>query len=60
MQALADYLSMGGYADFVWPAFGVTAAVMIGLVLVSVRRLHAEERALEGLEATRPARRRRS
>ena len=36
---------MGGYAVFVWPAFAITAIVMIGNV-VAARRREAEALAL--------------
>ena len=29
MNALSHFLSMGGYAAYVWPAFGLTACVLI-------------------------------
>ena len=39
MNSLAQYFAMGGYAGFVWPAYGLAAIVMIGLAVLSVRRL---------------------
>ncbi len=48
---------MGGYGGFVWPAFGVTAAVMLGLLISSLRALRANERDLERLQADHPGRR---
>ena len=33
MSAFADWLAMGGYALFVWPAYGVAATVLCGLSL---------------------------
>jgi heme exporter protein D len=35
MQSLADFFAMGGYAGFVWPAYGIAALVLIGLLTVS-------------------------
>ena len=43
---MADFFAMGGYADFVWTAYGLTAAVLAALVLASLRRLKALETAL--------------
>jgi heme exporter protein D len=43
---MADFFAMGGYADFVWAAYGLTAAVLSTLVLASVRRLKTLERDL--------------
>ena len=38
MNAMETWFAMGGYAAFVWPAYGVTAIVMGGLALCSWRR----------------------
>ncbi|MCH8181811.1 MAG: heme exporter protein CcmD [Proteobacteria bacterium] len=54
---MTDFLSMGGYAEFVWPAFAVTIAVMAALVIVSRRALLADRRTLESLESVREPRR---
>ena len=35
---MAEFLDMGGYAAYVWPAYGVFAAVLGGLAVWSVRR----------------------
>ncbi len=43
---MAEFFAMGGYADFVWPAYGLTAAVLTALVVASVRRLKTLERDL--------------
>ncbi|UPQ87194.1 heme exporter protein CcmD [Vibrio sinaloensis] len=37
-DSLSDFLAMGGYAGYVWSAFGITFAAMITLLWVSVRR----------------------
>ncbi|MCE2482760.1 MAG: heme exporter protein CcmD [Alphaproteobacteria bacterium] len=54
---MGEFLAMGGYAAFVWPAFGVTVLVMVGLLLASLRSLRRERRALELMEKARPRRR---
>ena len=59
MSSLTSFLEMGGYGGFVWPAFGVTAVLMLALLVDSLRRLKAGERALERLEAQVPTRRQR-
>jgi len=46
MEQVRSFLAMGGYGAFVWPAFGVTALVMGGLLAASLRRLRGLERAL--------------
>ncbi|ANP77170.1 heme exporter protein CcmD [Vibrio sp. 10N.222.51.C8] len=37
-ESLSDFLAMGGYASYVWSAFGITFLAMIILLVVSVRR----------------------
>ncbi len=45
-----NYLEMGGYAGYVWPAFGITALVLVALALASLRSLRTREQMLEGLQ----------
>jgi heme exporter protein D len=52
---VSDYLQMGGYAAFVWPAYGLSALVMLGLVLVVWRDLRTNQRALARLQTARSA-----
>ena len=47
-----SFFEMGGYAAFVWPAFGGAAAIMVALLLLSIRAMRAREAALRALEAT--------
>lgn len=44
---LSDYLSMGGYAAFIWPSYGVAVVLLSALLLLSARRLRVAERALK-------------
>ncbi|EGU42537.1 heme exporter protein CcmD [Vibrio splendidus] len=37
-ESLSDFFAMGGYASYVWSAFGITFLLMIILLVVSVRR----------------------
>jgi len=60
MERIVDFLAMGGYAGFVWPAFAVTFLVVIVLAVASRRALNRAEARLAALEAARPARRRKS
>lgn len=55
MDRIAEFFAMGGYAAYVWPALGLTAAVMIGLAWQSWRRLRQEERDASKLERSRNA-----
>ena len=34
---MAEYFAMDGYAGFIWPAYGITALVTLGLIVWSVR-----------------------
>ena len=38
-QSGSDFFAMGGYAAFIWPAYALTAAVLIGLWALSLRSL---------------------
>jgi heme exporter protein D len=53
---MADYLAMGGYAVFVWPAYGVTLLALVGLLYTSLRSLRAAERRASLFDAARPRR----
>lgn len=39
MQTLADFFAMGGHGEFIWPAYGIAAAVLIGVLAVSRQQL---------------------
>lgn len=51
MSSLGEFLDMGGYGAFVWPAFGITALVMAGLLAVTVYQLRQRRRQLAELES---------
>jgi len=53
MESLQQFLDMGGYAAFVWPAIGVTLIVLIALAWSSIARLNQTQRRLDALEAQR-------
>jgi len=50
MGDLGNYLAMGGYAAFVWPAYGVAVAVLGGYARYSWRRYRASTEALKKLQ----------
>lgn len=58
MTDVAEFLAMGGYAAFVWPAYGVAAVVLLLLLVATVRGLKERETTLKALEGARPPRRR--
>ena len=35
---MIDFILMDGYAQYVWPSYGITLAIVIGLGLASRRR----------------------
>ena len=41
MDSLASFLQMGGYAVYVWTSYAVTAAVLAGLLVATLRTLRA-------------------
>jgi heme exporter protein D len=51
--SVVGFIDMGGYGGYVWPAFGVTALVLLGLLLASLRSLRARENALAALQTKR-------
>ncbi len=59
MDGISAFLAMGGYGQFVWPAYAVAAVVLVGLLVSSLVRLQREERALDRLSAAAPRRARR-
>jgi heme exporter protein D len=46
-----SFFEMGGYAAYVWPAFGVGAVVLIALLGISLRSLKRRDAELRRLEA---------
>ncbi|CDO59536.1 hypothetical protein BN1012_Phect1322 [Candidatus Phaeomarinobacter ectocarpi] len=48
---MADFLAMGGYGSFVWPAYGVTALVVVGLIVWSAQAHRAVKARVALLEA---------
>ncbi len=49
MDDVYQFLDMGGYAGFVWPAYGIAAIVLVGLLVISRRELKAAEKTLDAL-----------
>lgn len=50
METVTNFLNMGGYAAFVWPALGLTAVILIAMAVSSTRQLRANEAALHAAE----------
>jgi heme exporter protein D len=53
MADLASWLAMGGYAPFIWPAYAVTAVVLVALLWSSLRMLNRRAAELARLEEAR-------
>ena len=47
---MSEFLAMGGYAAFVWPTWGVSALVLIGLVAHALIERREAREALRRLE----------
>jgi heme exporter protein D len=39
MSSLQEFLSMGGYGAYVWPAYGLAAGVILINIVLPLRRL---------------------
>jgi heme exporter protein D len=50
MEEVGAFFAMGGYAGFVWPAYGVASAVLGGLCVYSWRRYRESVVAVERLQ----------
>ncbi|MSO71285.1 MAG: heme exporter protein CcmD [Alphaproteobacteria bacterium] len=50
MSPLSEFLAMGGYALFVWPAMAMVAVVLGGLLFESLRQLRSAEADLAAVE----------
>jgi heme exporter protein D len=59
MQAVQDFLSMNGYAAYVWPAYILTGVVLAGLLAATLATLRRRERRLAQMEDALGRRRRR-
>ena len=54
---MSEFLAMGGYATYVWPAFAIALVLMVGLFLESLWAARRGEAMLEELRAkVRPQR----
>jgi heme exporter protein D len=60
MSPLVSFFHMGGYWPYIWPAYGVVAFLLIGLLVLTLIGLKRSKQELEALEALAPRRRRRT
>ena len=57
LDRILDFLAMGGYAIFVWPAYGATFLIMAVLLFAALRAYRKAEREVARLQEGRPRRR---
>lgn len=50
MILLSEFWAMGGYAEFVWPAYGVSILALLAIAVLSFRKMKATERNLTRLQ----------
>ena len=50
MEVVSDFLNMGGYSAFIWPAYGIATIVLIGLFLLGLRFQRISSARLKALE----------
>ena len=50
MSGFGQWVAMGGYAAFVWPAYGVALAILGGVAGQSWVRYRISQRALDRLQ----------
>ncbi len=51
MESIPEFFAMGGYAAYVWPAYGLALAILLGSLVASLRSLRANQAALSALGA---------
>lgn len=52
-DSFAAFIDMGGYAAWVWTAYGLAALALGGILILTRRTLKAREREFETLKANR-------
>ena len=50
MSQLLTFLDMSGYGNFIWPAFAISAIILLGTLIHSQRFLKRTEKELETLK----------
>jgi heme exporter protein D len=53
MSDFGSFLAMGGYAGYVWPAYGAAVVILLAIWIDSVRRRRAVDQALAKLDQQR-------
>ena len=50
---VSEFLEMGGYGAFIWPAYGAAAILMTGLLILSWKGMRQREALVKSLRADR-------
>jgi len=50
---MSEFITMGGYGAFIWPAYGVAAILMAGILILSWNDMRRREALVESLRAGR-------
>jgi heme exporter protein CcmD len=53
MEDVLNYLNMGGYAAFVWGAYGLSALGLGGVFVMTLRTLKARQKEFDALKSQR-------
>ena len=53
MERFSEFLAMGGHGSYVWPAFGIAFAILIGMALQAWLQRRRLRRQLEALQQGR-------
>lgn len=51
---MSEFFNMGGYAAYIWPAYGISAVVLIGLTWASLAAYRKASAEVASLEAGAP------
>jgi len=52
MSTIKEIIDMGGYGAFIWPSYGVTAVVLLVMLIASLRDLRDNEATLQALDVS--------
>jgi len=51
---MTEFWDMGGYGAFIWPSYGISALVLLGLVIGGIWRMRQVQSALAEFEQESP------
>jgi heme exporter protein D len=53
VDAITTYFNMGGYAAWIWPAYGLATVALVTILVTTLRTLKARTREFDALKASR-------